>query len=726
MRIILNKEVKLDNNSISQEMLNTAQQEAVAHIDGPMLVLSGAGTGKTKVLTERIVHLISAGHALPDEILAVTFTNKAAKEMIYRISKKVHNHGLWLGTFHAIATKILRRHAEIFDLSKDFTVLGMDDQLKIIKRISDELSIDTKEYPPLVISGIIQRWKDVVLFPHHIADGDVKSVAHNIARKIYPLYQKNLIQNNAVDFGDLLIYNIEILSKTPEIQEHYNNLFKYILVDEYQDTNVAQYMWLRLLTGKNENLCCVGDEDQSIYGWRGAEIDNILRFNKDFPKAKIVRLEQNYRSTNHILATAAFLIAHNTKRLGKSLWSKSDQGEKVNLVTLSDDIAEAKYIANIVKEVHNKGTKFSDMAVLVRATFQTRLVEEYFVSDRIPYKILGGLKFYERQEIKDAMSYLRIVANFADNMALERIINTPRRGIGQSTMKQIYDFSYEHDLPLFVSIKKMLDLELFKNKVKQSLSDLIFLINKWNHEISNRPLAESLEAILIESGYINMWKNERSKEADAKIDNIKELVSVIKDFTSLTELLEYISLVNEDTSGDDEDRVNIMTIHAAKGLEFSVVISPGWEENVFPHQRVIRENNEHSIEEERRLAYVAITRAKYELYLTKAQRRKMFGSWQDTSQSRFVSELPQQHIKKTDLYFSNNDFSFKQYNKASSFQQKTFLSPTAQVRKFNIGDRVSHKKFGLGYVIAVEQDQVKISFDFYGTKILIDKFISKA
>ncbi len=697
--------------------LNDKQLEAVLHTDGPILILAGAGTGKTRVLTSRIIQLVASRKAYPSQILGVTFTNKAAREMVVRISGHIENELHWLGTFHSISVKILRQHADKFELSPNFSIINADDQLRVIKNLLQENNIDDKDFPPKLVLGIIQRWKDLGLKPKNLSINDLKKPAHHKAKFIYQLYQDRLKMLDAVDFGDLLLLVIDLLSNFVEVQEYYHQKFKYILVDEYQDTNVAQYMWLRLITNSDKNICCVGDEDQSIYGWRGAEIGNILRFEKEFNNTKVVRLEQNYRSTNNILNSASTLIAYNRERLGKNLWSASDDGELIKLVTLWDENAEAKYIAKAISDEVRLGRSYNDIAVLVRATFQTRNIEESLLNYTIPYKIIGGLKFYDRQEIRDVTAYIRASINPNDSIATERIINVPKRGVGPTTVREIAYYAQSHNISMQYAIKEMLVNKQLKGKTAETLNELLNKFEQWRGFLMHNPIEQAIERIILESSYLQMWKTLNSPEAQGKIENIKELLNAVRDFHTVHEFIEHVSLVTDNENSTNENTVSVMTIHAAKGLEFETVILPGLEESIFPHQRSLEDG---SIEEERRLAYVAITRAKRNLYITKTLSRKIFGKWQTTIPSRFVNELPDTAVQKIEVAYNN-------YNGNSSYQSYTPKTTYnfASHRSFKIGDRVIHSKFGEGYVLSMSDDQVEVSFDNVGVKRLLENFIRK-
>jgi DNA helicase-2/ATP-dependent DNA helicase PcrA len=696
--------------------LNDKQLEAVLHSDGPILILAGAGTGKTKVLTSRIIHLIASGKAYPSQILGVTFTNKAAREMVERIAVHVSDGLGWLGTFHSISVKMLRSHADKFSLSPSFSIINADDQLRVIKNLLQENNIDDKDFPPKLVLAIIQRWKDLGLKPQELSISDLKKPAHHKAKFIYHQYQDRLRMLDAVDFGDLLLFAIDLLTNFSEVQEYYHQKFKYILVDEYQDTNVAQYMWLRLITNNHKNICCVGDEDQSIYGWRGAEIGNILRFEKEFKDTLVVRLEQNYRSTNNILNSASSLIAHNSERLGKNLWSAAGNGEPIKLVTLWDENAEAKYIAKAIGDEIRLGKSYNNIAVLVRATFQTRNIEESLLSYAIPYKIIGGLKFYDRLEIRDIVSYIRASINPNDSIATERIINVPKRGIGPTTVREIAYYAQSHNISLQYAIKEMIESKQLKGKNATTLSDLLEKFAEWRNSLMHNPIEQAIERVILESGYLQMWKMLNTPESQGKIENIKELLNAVRDFHTVHEFIEHVSLVTDNENASNENTVSVMTIHAAKGLEFDTVILPGLEESIFPHQRSLEDG---SIEEERRLAYVAITRAKSNLHITKTLSRKIFGKWQTTIPSRFLAELPESAIKKIEVSYNNySETSYQSYRPKTTYNY-------ANTRNFKIGDRVTHDKFGEGYVLSMSDDQVEVAFDNIGIKRLLESFVRK-
>ncbi len=628
------------------ESLNEAQTRAVENLEGPQLVLAGAGTGKTKVLTSRIAHIILTGRAYPSQILSVTFTNKAAKEMLHRVSSLVQPEGIWLGTFHSIAARILRKHADLVGLSSNYNIVDSDEQIKLVKSILISLHIDDKKYPPKLISGQIQRWKDLGLTIDKIASHDITNDIMSVAYKVYQEYQPRLLVIGSVDFADLLLYNIELFTKHLDVLAYYHNKFKYILVDEYQDTNISQYIWLRILAQRDKNICCVGDEDQSIYGWRGAEIGNILRFEQDFPNAKIVKLEQNYRSTNHILSVATKVISHNKMRLGKELWTDISGGSKVKLISCDDDRGESRFVAQeILTLKRNSDIKLSDVAILVRAGFQTRAFEECFMSYGINYKVIGGLKFYERMEVKDVIAYIRVAMRFDDDLAFERIINVPKRSIGDTSVKELKQYAESQKLSLFRAIEKLAQNGELKTRVKSSLTKLISQFHNWHDLFDTHHHVRVVEMMLNESGYFDMWKMDKSPEAETRIENIREILKALGEFNNITEFLHHVTLVTDIDEKDSSNLVSIMTLHAAKGLEFDNVFLPGWEEGIFPHQRALDEVGGSGLEEERRLAYVGITRAKKNLYISHVDYRRIYNQIQTQRASRFISELPEDNVE---------------------------------------------------------------------------------
>ncbi len=634
------------------EGLNPTQREAVEHTEGPLLVLAGAGTGKTRVLTTRIAHILIMRRAWPGQILAVTFTNKAAREMLERVSAAIGQaaDGLWLGTFHSIGVRILRRHAELVGLKSNFTILDTDDQVRLIRQILQAENVDDKKFPARVLSGIIQRWKDRAQTPDKVSPGDeTAEFANGRAVEIYRQYQERLAAVNAADFGDLIMHCVSLFQQHPDVLADYHRRFRYILVDEYQDTNVAQYLWLRLLAQGvgGRNICCVGDDDQSIYGWRGAEVGNILRFEKDFPGAAIVRLERNYRSTPHILAAASHLIAHNEGRLGKTLWTEAKDGEKIRLRGIWDGDEEARATGEEVEALQREQHSLREIAILVRAAFQTREFEERFLTLGVPYRVIGGPRFYERQEIRDALAYLRVVAQPDDDLAFERIYNVPKRGLGDSTLKILRDIQKTQRVSLFEAARRALETDELRPQARKTLGDLIRSFERWRAMLDGISHVEVAETLLDESGYTGMWQRDKSPEAPGRLDNLKELINALQEFENLQGFLEHVALVTEGNENADGDMVNIMTMHAAKGLEFDTVFLPGWEEGLFPNQRALDDKGTAGLEEERRLAYVALTRARKRVYVSFAANRRVFNQWQAAIPSRFIGELPEAHLEAT-------------------------------------------------------------------------------
>lgn len=626
--------------------LNPVQQEAVAALDGPVLVLSGAGTGKTRVLTARLAHLLATGKAVPGQIMAVTFTNKAANEIRERVSAILGRsvEGWFLGTFHSLAARLLRPHAELLGLKSNFTILGEDDQLRLIKQQLEVENIDEKKFPPRLVLAIIERWKDKGLLPEDVRH-EVSDFADGKAPKIYKQYQQRLQDLNACDFGDLILHQLTLLRRHPDILEKFHMRFRYILVDEYQDTNVAQYLWLRLLAQGHNNICCIGDEDQSIYGWRGAEIGNILRFEQDFPGAKIVRLEENYRSTGHILGAAAALIENNRMRLGKTLWTKADMGEKVQVRTLWDGEAEARWAVDEIETLQRRQVSLDDISVMVRAGFQTRQFEERFIALGIPYRVLIGARFYERMEIRDALAYLRLLMSTDDDLAFERVVNVPRRGIGASTLQQIHAKAREGGSSLFETMANMSLAGEFKGKARISLDVFSKSVIRWRELLDIMPHTEVAQVMLDESGYTAMWQADKSPDAPSRLENLKELINAMAAFDTLPAFLEHVSLVMEATENKDEPQVSLMTLHGSKGLEFDYIFLPGWEEEIFPSRLSLTENGERGLEEERRLAYVGITRARKRVWISHVANRQMYGNWMSAIPSRFIGELPDKHVE---------------------------------------------------------------------------------
>ena len=646
------------------EKLNKEQKAAVLNTEGPNLIVAGAGSGKTRVLTTRLIHILNQKLAWPNQILCVTFTNKAAKEMQNRVMQYIKGNSNavpWLGTFHSISVKFLRRHAEALDYKSNFTILDTDDQKKLIRNIVKGKDLDAKKFSPQLIMFHIDQWKNKGLLPKDVDLKKSNSIIKSIL-DVYKIYQTKTKDLNAFDFGDLILFCVKLFEEHSEIREIYQNNFKYILVDEFQDTNFIQNKWLNLLVNKSENICCVGDDDQSIYSWRGAEIKNFLTFDQIYKNCKVFKLEQNYRSTKNILQTASTLISNNSNRVGKKLWSSSNQGELVKLNCYRTGKEEAQGISDIIENKLKKKYSLNNVSILVRAIYQTREFEERFLQVGIGYRVLGGIKFYERAEIKDAVSYLRIIHQKYDDLALERVIGVPKRGIGESTLNQIYTFAKKNKLCLEDSILKILEIGEFKPKIKTALSQLINMIAKWRKDSLTMKHFDLLKLILDESGYSSMLKNKKDLENENRLENLKELLRAMQDYDTLQSFLEHVALA---TSIDQEwqgAKVNLMTMHAAKGLEFDAVFLPGWEEGLFPHQKSLEEKGDFALEEERRLAYVGITRAKEEAYLSFAMRRAYHGDWIDTLPSRFINEIPEDSVEKNEINSEKNveDFDFNQ------------------------------------------------------------------
>ena len=747
------------------DQLNPAQREAVETLEGPVLMLAGAGTGKTKALTCRVVHLLNTGKARPNEILSVTFTNKAAREMKTRVGDLLGHavEGLpWMGTFHSICVKLLRRHAELVGLKSNFTILDTDDQLRLLKQLVSAANIDEKRWPARQLAGIIDNWKNRAWTPEKVPSAEAGAY-NNRGTEIYAQYQSRLRDLNAVDFGDLLLLMVTIFQNHPDVLEQYQRWFKYILVDEYQDTNVAQYMWLRLLAGGHKNICCVGDDDQSIYGWRGAEVGNILRFEKDFPGAKVVRLEQNYRSTPHILAAASGVISGNQGRLGKELWTDLPEGEKVRLIGHWDGEEEARWIGEEVEATQRgtrglKGFGLDDMAILVRASHQMRAFEDRFLTIGLPYRVIGGPRFYERMEIRDAMAYFRVVTSPEDDLAFERIVNTPKRGLGDKAQQKMQIMARSHGVPLIEGARLLLQSQQISGKGAKELSQLLEAIGRWGRLTgdANMNHVELAEIILDESGYTEMWQANKTPEAPGRLENLKELVKALEEFENIQGFLEHVSLVMDNDSEEGGEKVSIMTLHAAKGLEFPVVFLPGWEDGLFPSQRSMDESGLKGLEEERRLAYVGITRAEQICTISFAGNRRVFGQWQSSMPSRFIDELPEQHIEvltPPGLYGGGYGAAGVQSEiektaaEASGYdspgwkrlQARTSQRPIGQPKEQNQitinatalsvhteGERVFHQKFGYGTVIGIEGDKLEISFEKAGVKKVVARFVTGA
>ena len=713
--------------------LNEAQIEAVKTVNGPLLVLAGAGTGKTRVLTSRLSYILQNNIAHPSQICTVTFTNKAANEMRIRVEKMIGNSvaGWWLGTFHSLAARILRSNAELVNLKNTFTIIDTDDQIRLVKQVLSLENIDEKRWPARSMLSIIQRWKDMGLNPIDVKDAfhSGTDFANNQAIKLYKLYQNRLLTLNAADFGDLLLHVITIFDKHPEIKKLYQNKFKYILVDEFQDTNASQYYWLKTLAEKHKNLCAVGDDDQSIYSWRGADVTNILNFEKDFKNTKTIRLEENYRSTGNILAAASGLIAKNQSRLGKTLWTEGEMGDKINIRTVYDGKEEAESISDEIESYQRNKNSINNVAILVRAGFQTRTFEERFLKIGLPYQVIGGLRFYERAEIRDAIAYLRLINSSDDQLAYERIINKPKRGLGDKTIRQIEQYSRSSKLNLEMAARKLAETDELTSKASSSIRLFSKKIDKWRLDLSKNKLGELVEIVLEESGYVEMLKKDRSIEAPGRLDNLKELVNAINEFESLQNFLEHIQLVMEGANNQNLETAKIMTLHAAKGLEFPLVFLPGWEEGLFPNQRSIDENGESGLEEERRLAYVGITRAKNNVWIFNANSRLTHGQWIDCIPSRFIDELPDKNINRFSSYSNNFKSSIasewliannkKEINLSNDYIDKN------NDNKFKLMERIFHQKFGYGKILEIDGDKVTIDFEKAGEKKLMLTFIEK-
>lgn len=843
--------------------VNPEQREAIETTEGPLLVLAGAGTGKTRVLTARIAHILASGKAYPSQILAVTFTNKASREMKDRIGRFVGEavEGMpWLGTFHSIGVKILRRNAELVGLKSNFTILDTDDQIRLLKQLIRAAGIDDKRWPARVLAGHIDNWKNKGLGPEDITQGDAFAFGDGKGRDLYRQYQERLKVLNAVDFGDLLTETIRLFRQNPEVLAEYQRKFRYILVDEYQDTNTAQYMWLRLLAQRNSspltpatssrlreraeqsaagsspaigeesepgseertdadderfpsaagqvlaasqsaspgtdassdelaeeqgkgrdaakpNICCVGDDDQSIYGWRGAEVDNILRFEKDFPGAKVIRLERNYRSTPHILATASHLIAHNEGRLGKTLFTDDETVDhdtpKVMVSAGWDSEEEARSIGEEIEQLQRDGHALNDMAILVRASFQMREFEDRFVTLGLNYRVIGGPRFYERMEIRDAMAYFRVICQPADDLAFERIVNTPKRGIGEATLRQIYDAARARSIPLSEAARELADTEELKPSTRSTVKQLMMNFSRWSSLLDSTTHTELAEMVLDESGYTEMWQNDRAADAPGRLENLKELIRSMEDFESMAGFLEHVSLVMDADKNEQLDAVSLMTLHSAKGLEFDSVFLPGWEEGLFPHQRSLDEGGRSGLEEERRLAYVGITRARKRCYVWFVSNRRIHGLWQSSIPSRFIDELPEAHVEIVESgqnyggYQNRGGYGASRFDTSDPFTRSGYSSPgwqRAQSRNpdsesakaarsnwgnrsgpqtkartiegelvassinqpssdFSVGDRVFHMKFGNGNIAAIDGNKLTIDFDKAGQKRVLDSFV---
>ncbi|MBR0697105.1 ATP-dependent helicase [Bradyrhizobium lablabi] len=802
--------------------LNPEQREAVETLEGPVLVLAGAGTGKTRVLTTRIAHILSQGRARPHEILSVTFTNKAAREMKLRLAQMLGQavEGMpWLGTFHSIGGRILRIHAELVQLKSNFTVLDVDDQVRLLKQLLQAENIDDKRWPARMLAGLIDGWKNRGLTPAQVPSGEAASFGNGKGGKIYATYQERLKILNAADFGDLLLENIRLFRENPDVLRQYQNRFKFILVDEYQDTNVAQYLWLRLLSqapsqqgeplsaiipgpiedprreaaaaqvalappaSRPKNICCVGDDDQSIYGWRGAEVDNILRFEHDFPGAKVIRLERNYRSTGHILAAASHLIAHNEGRLGKTLRTEDVDGEKVTVTGSWDSEEEARAIGEEIEDLQRAGENLNEVAILVRASFQMREFEDRFVTLGLPYRVIGGPRFYERAEIRDALAYLRTINSPADDLAFERIINVPKRGLGDATVQMLHEHARKRRIPLFEAARAVVETDELKPKARSSLRDLVMQFDRWRAQSEVTSHTELAEIVLDESGYTEMWQKDRSADAAGRLENLKELVRSMEEFENLQGFLEHISLVMDRDGETGDDAASLMTLHSAKGLEFDNVFLPGWEEGLFPSQRTLDEQGRAGLEEERRLAHVGLTRARRRAKIYFATNRRIHGTWSTTIPSRFLDELPAHNVEITESkggsgWGGAGGYGPSRFDNVESFgssyatpgwqraqanrnrgggggfeeRQSSFsgsrsdastggfgrarrgpmiiegelvAKSTGTVSEFSLDDRVFHQKFGYGHVVKIDGNKLTIAFEKAGEKKVVDSFVER-
>ena len=683
-------------------------------------MLAGAGTGKTRVLTTKLSKIIRENYASPYEILTVTFTNKAANEMKNRVESilRINTAGWWIGTFHSMGARILRKNPEIVGLKKQFTIIDSDDQLKLLKQVLSFHNIDDKRWPAKNLSYIIQRWKDKGLNPDSI-DQYGSDFANNKGAILYETYQTRLKTLNAVDYGDLLLQNLNLFHIQPDIKNYYKSKFKFILVDEYQDTNMCQYQWLQNIVNKNQNICVVGDDDQSIYSWRGAEVKNIFKFEKEYDKVKVIKLEKNYRSKANILNAANYLISNNKNRMGKDLWTDDKAGEKIEIINVNNNEEEATYISDKIEELLSSGVLLESFAILVRASYQTRAFEDRFIKIGMPYKIIGGTKFYERLEIRDALAFLRIVASDYDDLAFERIINVPKKGIGEKTIRSIEVFRREKGLSLIQATRELVKINYFSNKINNNLSNFIKLIEKWRNQ-KTLNASELAETVLDESGYTEMWQNDKSVEAESRLDNLKELINAISEFDTIRSFIEHIQLVMDNELNNKNNSVNILTFHASKGLEFENIFLPGWEEEVFPNKRALEERLNEGLEEERRLAYVGITRAQKRVWILHANSRVIHGQWFYSIPSRFLSELPSDNI------ISNSDTNANYFGNLD-YQNNILENNNIYIENKNTiskGDRVFHQKFGYGLIINIENDNAEVKFEKTSTKkVKIDYLI---
>ncbi len=744
--------------------LNEEQRVAVESLDGPVLVLAGAGTGKTRVLTTRLAHLLATRRAWPGQVLAVTFTNKAAREMKERIGLLIGGvvEGMqWLGTFHSIGVKILRRHAELVGLKSDFSILDTDDQIRLLKQIVAAHDLDEKRWPARQLASHIDGWKNRGLLPDKVPAGEAHAFANGKGAELYAEYQERLKILNAADFGDLLLETLRLFQENPDVLADYQRRFKYMLVDEYQDTNVVQYLWLRLLAGGHGNICCVGDDDQSIYGWRGADVDNILRFEKDFPGAKVIRLERNYRSTPHILSAASGLIANNEGRLGKTLHTDLDKGEQVVVRGHWDGEEEARAIGDDIEALQREGHVLNEIAILVRASFQMREFEDRFITLGLPYRVIGGPRFYERAEIRDALAYLKVTAQPDNDLAFERIVNVPKRGIGDTSVKRVRELARARGIPLYRAAQEIVETEELPAKARNSLKGLLESFRRWRALLDGLPHTELAEIVLDESGYTEMWQNDKSPDAPGRLDNLKELVRSMDEFENMAGFLEHVSLVMDSDALQGDDKVSLMTLHSAKGLEFDTVFLPGWEEGLFPHQRALDESGRAGLEEERRLAYVGITRAKRLCKISFAQNRRIHAMWQTALPSRFIDELPEGHVAVEEAAsphagfgWGRGGFGESRFDRANPFstgyetpgwkraraaydsgesvrhaphfiEGELVAREDAEATPFQRGERVFHMKFGYGTVSAVDGNKLTIDFEKAGTKRVLASFVER-
>lgn len=741
--------------------LNPEQREAVLHTDGPVLVLAGAGTGKTRVLTSRIAYILQNRMAFPSQILSVTFTNKAAKEMKSRVGDYIGHsiEGLpWMGTFHSIAAKILRINAELVGLKPNFTILDTDDQIRLLKQIIKAENIDDKKWTPRYMASLIDSWKNKGWMPEKLTSQNNFKFAEGKGKKVYEIYQSRLKILNACDFGDLLLLNLELFKENLDILKKYHEKFKYILVDEYQDTNICQYLWLKLLAQGSHNICVVGDDDQSIYGWRGAEVDNILRFEKEFSGAKVIKLERNYRSTEHILGAASGLISTNKSRLGKTLWTKDMGGHKVTVTGVWDAAAEARLISSVIEDWKRDGRGYNEVAILVRASRQMRSFEERFIQIGMPYRVIGGPRFFERQEIRDAHAYIRVLRSETDDLAFERIVNVPKRGIGSTTIQKLQIIARKMNVSLEQATREIIKTDEIRGKARTALRSFTKDLDRWRGNLITSNHTDVTEIVLDESGYTQMWLNNKDAKSSSRLENLKELIQAMGEFESLDAYLEHVSLVLDVEKNDQEEEVSIMTLHSAKGLEFPLILLPGWEEGTFPSQRSMDEAGSEGLEEERRLAYVGITRARERAKIYFAANRQIYGSWQSSLPSRFIDELPPENVSagsETGYYDNNSinevkieitsefpDSASRRYNSPGWQRYKTHKSKTLYDRqvegkfskkldayatqKFKIGERIFHQKFGYGKIQTVDGNKLNVDFEKAGHKKVLDSFVDPA